>query len=183
MLFRSTGVGGAPHLSAQDEGPSLLGFLACPSSGLQDDQPVRKMLGDESIERKQSGTHSTLSFSPHLPQSHPYGRGVSHGPGRGVHCLLSCLWTNHPHPDDSPQESLVWIGQFLPPKPLQLFVVEEGLHPKIVVHPKSFELLSQGEICKNHVMDLSRSKSVFIKRRPDLLRLPVVQMGSPLQTS
>ena len=87
----------------------------------------------------------------------------------GIHNLLSCLWINHPHPDDSPQESLVRIGRLLSPKPLEFFMVEEGLHPKIVVHPVSFELLSQGEVSEDHVMDLGRNKSVFIKRRPDLL--------------
>ena len=73
------------------------------------------------------------------------------------------------------------IGRFLPSKPLQLFVVKKGLNPEVVVHSKSLELLGQREVCKDHVMDLSRGKSVFIKRRPDLLRLPVVQTGSPLQ--
>ena len=33
------------------------------------------------------------------------------------------------------------IIQFLPPKPLQLFIIEEGLHPQVVIHPKSLELL------------------------------------------
>ena len=62
------------------------------------------------------------------------------------------------------------IGRFLTPQSLQFFVIEKGLHPKVVVHPQGFELLGQGEVCENHVMDLSRNKSVFIKRRPDLLR-------------
>ena len=62
-------------------------------------------------------------------------------------------------------------------------MVEEGLNPQVIVHPKSLELLRQGEVGENHVMNLDRNKSVFIKRRPDLLRLPVVQTGSPLQTS
>ena len=60
-------------------------------------------------------------------------------------------------------------------------MVEEGLNPKIIVHPKSLELLGQGKVGEDHVMDLNRNKSVFIKRGPDLLRLPVVQTGSPLQ--
>ena len=75
------------------------------------------------------------------------------------------------------------ISWFLSSEPLQLFVVEEGLNPQVVVHPKSLELLGQREVNKNHVMDLDQNKSVFIKRRPDLLRLPVVLTGSPLQTS
>ena len=75
------------------------------------------------------------------------------------------------------------IGRFLPPEPLQLFVVEKGLDPQVVVHSKSLELLGQREVGENHVMNLGRNKSVFIKRRPDLLQLPVVQMGSPLQIS
>ena len=72
------------------------------------------------------------------------------------------------------------ISRFLSSEPLQLFVVKEGLNPQVIVHPKSLELLSQGEVDKDHIMDLNRNKLVFIKRRPDLLRLPVVQMGSPL---
>ena len=73
------------------------------------------------------------------------------------------------------------ICRFLSSKPLQLFMVEEGLNPEVVVHSKSLELLGQKEVGKDHVMDLGQNKSVFIKRRPDLLRLPVVQTGSPLQ--
>ena len=73
------------------------------------------------------------------------------------------------------------ICWFLSSKPLQLFVVEKGLNPEVVVHPKSLELLSQGEVCEDHIMDLNHNKLVFNKRRPDLLRLPVVQTGSPLQ--
>ena len=56
------------------------------------------------------------------------------------------------------------IGWFLSPEPLKFFVIEEGLHPQIVVHPKSFELLGQGKVCEDHVMDLNRNKSVFIKK-------------------
>ena len=62
------------------------------------------------------------------------------------------------------------IGRFLSPQSLKFFVVEEGLNPQLVVHAKSLELLGQWEVCKDHVMDLSRYKSVFIKRGPDLLR-------------
>ena len=72
------------------------------------------------------------------------------------------------------------ISQFLPSEPLQLFVVEKGLNPEVVVHSKGLELLGQREVGKDHIMDLGRNKSVFIKRRPDLLQLPVVQTGSPL---
>ena len=75
------------------------------------------------------------------------------------------------------------ISWFLSSKPLQLFVVEEGLNPEVVIHSKSLELLGQREVCENHIMDLNCDKLVFIKRGPDLLRLPVVQTGSPLQTS
>ena len=53
---------------------------------------------------------------------------------------------------------VIW---FLPSKPLQLFMVEEGLYPKIVVHPKSLELLSQREVGEDHVMNLGQNKSVF----------------------
>ena len=108
---------------------------------------------------------------------------MPHGSSRGVHSLLSCLWINHPHPDDSPKESLVWIGWLLPPEPLQLLVIEEGLHPEVVVHPKSLKLLGEGEVCEDHIMDLNCGKLVFNQLRPDLLQLPVVQTGSPLQIS
>ena len=73
------------------------------------------------------------------------------------------------------------IGSFLSLEPLQLFVVEEGLNPQVVVHPKSLELLGQREVCEDHIMDLNHNKLVFNKRRPDLLQLPVVQTGSSLQ--
>ena len=95
---------------------------------------------------------------------------MSHGASRGVHNLLSSLWIDDPHPDDPPKEPLMRIGRFLPPQSLQLLVVEEGLDPKVVVHPQGLKLLGQGEVCEDHVMDLSRSRSVFIKRRPDLFR-------------
>ena len=94
---------------------------------------------------------------------------MSHGPCRGVHCLLSCFWIDHPHPDDSPQELLVRVTWFLPLEPLQLFVVEEGLHPEVVVHPQGFELLGKGKVCEDHIMDLNRGKSVFNQLRLDLL--------------
>src|ERR1700743_2300655 len=108
---------------------------------------------------------------------------MAHGASRGVHNLLSCLWINPPHPDDSPQESLVRISRLLSPEPLKFFMVKEGLHPKIVVHPQGLKLLHQGKVCEDHIIDLNCNKSVFIKRRPDLLQQPVVQTGSPLQTS
>ena len=73
------------------------------------------------------------------------------------------------------------ISRFLSSEPLQLFVIEEGLNPQVVVHFKSLELLGQREVSKDHIMDLNRNKLVFNKRRPDLLQLPVVQTGSPLQ--
>ena len=82
---------------------------------------------------------------------------MPHGASRRVHCLLTDLWIDDSHSDDSPQESLVWIGRLLTPESLQLLVVEEGLYPKVVIHPKSFELLSQGEVCENHIVDLDRA--------------------------
>ena len=53
------------------------------------------------------------------------------------------------------------VSRFLPLKPLQLFVVEKGLNPEVVVHSKSLELLGQREVGKDHVMNLGRNKSVF----------------------
>ena len=62
------------------------------------------------------------------------------------------------------------IGRFLSPQSLKLFMVEEGLNPKVVVHSQGLELLGQWEVREDHIMDLSRSKSVFSNRRPDLLQ-------------
>ena len=53
---------------------------------------------------------------------------------------------------------IIW---FLPPEPFQLFMVEKGLHPQVVVHAKSLELLGQGEVCEDHIMDLNSSGLVF----------------------
>ena len=47
------------------------------------------------------------------------------------------------------------IGRLLSPQSLKFFMIEEGLYPQIVVHSKSFELLGQGKVCEDHVMDLS----------------------------
>ena len=80
---------------------------------------------------------------------------MPHGASGGIHNLFSCLWVDHTHPDGSPQESLVGINWLHSPEPLEFFMVEQGLYPKIVVHPQGFELLGQGEVCKDHVMDLS----------------------------
>ena len=60
-------------------------------------------------------------------------------------------------------------------------MVEEGLHPEVVVHPQGLKLLGKGEVCEDHIMDLNHGKSVFNQLRPYLLQLPVVQTGSPLQ--
>ena len=46
-------------------------------------------------------------------------------------------------------------------KPLQLFVVEKGLHPQVVIHPQGLELLGQREVCEDHIMDLNHNKLVF----------------------
>ena len=74
------------------------------------------------------------------------------------------------------------VGRFLSPQSLQFFMVEKGLHPEIVVYSKSVELLGQGKVCEDHIMNLSRNKLVFIKRDQICFDIPVVQMGSPLQT-
>ena len=49
------------------------------------------------------------------------------------------------------------ISWFLSSEPLQLFVVEEGLNPQVVVHSKSLELLAQREVGKDHIMDLGQA--------------------------
>ena len=62
-------------------------------------------------------------------------------------------------------------------------MVEEGLHPQIVIYTKSLELLGQGEVCEDHIMDLNRVKLVFNQTEERFnTQLPVVLMGSPLQT-
>ena len=53
---------------------------------------------------------------------------------------------------------VIW---FLSSKPLQLFMIKEGLNPKVVVHSQGFELLGQGKVGEDHVMNLGRNKSVF----------------------
>ena len=53
------------------------------------------------------------------------------------------------------------IAWFLSPEPLQLFMVEEGLNPQVLIHPKSLELLGQGKVCEDHVMNLNQNKLVF----------------------
>src|ERR1700743_3480371 len=95
---------------------------------------------------------------------------MSHGAGRSIHNLFPNLWIDNSHPNDSPKEPLMRIGRFLSPQSLQFFMVEKSLDPKVVVHPQGLEFLRQGEVCEDHVMDLSRNKLVFIKRRPNLLR-------------
>ena len=46
------------------------------------------------------------------------------------------------------------ITGLLSPEPLQLFMIEEGLHPEVVVHSQGLELLGKGKVCEDHVMDL-----------------------------
>src|ERR1700743_1923979 len=95
---------------------------------------------------------------------------MPHRASGGVHDLFSYLRINNSHPNDPPKEPLMRIGWLLSPQSLQLFVVEKGLYPKVVVHPQGLELLGQGKVCEDHIMDLSCNKLVFIKRRPNLLR-------------
>ena len=53
---------------------------------------------------------------------------------------------------------IVW---FLPSEPLELFMVEEGLHPQMVVHSQGLKSLGQREVCNNHIMDLNHVELVF----------------------
>ena len=73
------------------------------------------------------------------------------------------------------------ISWFLSSKPLQLFIVEEGLNPQVVVHSKSLELLGQREVGEDHVMNLGRNRSVFNQTKTRFVMTPVDQTGSPLQ--
>ena len=56
-------------------------------------------------------------------------------------------------------------------------MVEEGLHPQIVVHTKSLKLLGQREVCEDHIMDLNSSGLVFSNWKPICQRISVVLMG------
>ena len=47
-------------------------------------------------------------------------------------------------------------------------MVEEGLHPEVVVHSQGLEFLGKGKVCEDHIMDLNRGKSGFNQLRPDL---------------
>ena len=98
-------------------------------------------------------------------------------------CIRDSLRVNYPYPNDPPQEPLMRIVWFLSPESLQLFVVEEGLYPKAAVHPQGLELLSQREVCEDHIMDLNLGGLVSFKWKYICPRIPVVQMGIPLQTS
>ena len=62
-------------------------------------------------------------------------------------------------------------------------MVEEGLNPEVVIHPKSLELLSQREVGEDHIMNLGRNKSVFHQKETRFVMITYVQMGSHLQTS
>ena len=71
------------------------------------------------------------------------------------------------------------IGWFHSPQVLRLFMVYQGLHSEIVVHPKDLELLGKGEVCIDHVMDLNRRRSVFIKPKIYPIWIPLVLRGIP----
>ena len=75
------------------------------------------------------------------------------------------------------------IGWFLTPQPLKFFMVEEGLHPQVVVHSESLELLGQGKVCEDHIMDLDRSNQSSSKEDQICFDIPVVPTGSHPQTS
>ena len=46
------------------------------------------------------------------------------------------------------------IGRFLSSKPFQLFMVEKGLNPQVIIHPQGLEFLGKGKVGKDHIMDL-----------------------------
>ena len=75
------------------------------------------------------------------------------------------------------------ISRFLSPQSLQFFVVEKGLHAKIIVHPQGLKLLGQGKVCEDHVMDLSRSNQSSSKEDQICFDIPVFLTGSHLWTS
>ena len=108
---------------------------------------------------------------------------MPHGASRSIHNLLPSLRIDNPHSNDPPEKPLMRIGRLLSPQSLEFFMVEKGLHPKVVVHSKSLELLGQREVCKDHVMDLGRDKSVFLKEDQICYDIPVVLTGSHPQTS
>ena len=108
---------------------------------------------------------------------------MPHGASGSIHGLFTNLWIDDPHSNDPPEEPLMRISWFLTPQSLQLFVVEKGLYPKVVVHPQGLKLLGQGKVCENHVMDLSRSNQSSSKEDQISYDIPVVLTGIHLQTS
>src|ERR1700743_3463349 len=108
---------------------------------------------------------------------------MPHGTSRGVHNLLTSLWIDDPHSNDPPKEPLMRISRLLSPQSLQFFVVEKGLNPQVFVYPQGLELLGQREVCEDHIMDLSRTNQSSSKGDQICYDIPVVQTGSPLQTS
>ena len=62
-------------------------------------------------------------------------------------------------------------------------MVEEGLHIQIIIHTKSFELLGQGEVHKDHIMDLNSSGLVSSNWKSICPRIPVVPTGIPPRSS
>ena len=59
-------------------------------------------------------------------------------------------------------------------------MIKEGLHPEIIIHPKSFELLRQWEVCEDHIVDLNSSGSVFSQLKthlPEITSCPEGQLG------
>ena len=62
-------------------------------------------------------------------------------------------------------------------------MVEEGLNPQVVIHPKDLELLGRGEVGENHIMDLNSNGLVFAYSENDPPEKPLVLMGILLLTS
>ena len=40
-------------------------------------------------------------------------------------------------------------------------MVEEGLHPEIVINSQGLKFLGQGKVCEDYIMDLNHNKLVF----------------------
>ena len=131
------------------------------------------------MRRGQRRTYLSLCFPPYLPELHSNHQRMPHWSGRSVHWLVGRFGINDSHSDDSPQESLVWVIWLLSLEAFQLFVIKKGLYLKIILHPKSLELLRQWEVCEDHIMDLNSGGLVFLKWKPICPRIPLVQRVPP----
>ena len=77
----------------------------------------------------------------------------------------------------------MWIVRLLSVEVLQLFMIEKGLHPEIIIHPQSLKLLRQQEVCQDHIVDLNSNGLVFPLNEKQLTQEPLVWTGTLPQIS